>query len=243
LDVINLSQLLIGTAGLAAAFVIYRWQRQSKGLGYAVLTNRSLLTVRSPFAISVHHNGNVVREPRLCVMRVANTGNVPIQVADFERSVTFTFPQCEVLSVEVSGVRPDDLTVTLRVDGPTVTIEPCLLNPADVVEIQCLLDGDLVEPRVECRIVGVQSVRRVELARDSWGKVWRVSTSEFIVTNLATILLAGIAVWVFTNRKDSGISLGVGSVVALAAVLTCWHSISNFRRSRLWLTLPPPSGH
>jgi hypothetical protein len=201
-DVSGLLGLISAAAGVLALLAMYRWQRQTKGFGYAVLTNRSLLALESPFAVSLHHNGNAVREPRLVVVRLANTGNVPIQPTEFERSVVFIFPECKVLSAEVTGVRPDGLTASLQAAGPTVVIEPCLLNPADVIEVQCLLDGRLTRPRVECRIAGVQSVRRVELPRDSWGNIWQVSFGDFVLFNFVTLLLALGAFGFFVNGGE-----------------------------------------
>jgi hypothetical protein len=55
------------------------------------------------------------------------------------------------------GVRPVELTATLRTDGPTVTLNPCLLNPTDLIEVQCLLDGSH-DLQVECRVVGLRPV-------------------------------------------------------------------------------------
>jgi hypothetical protein len=158
-DVIGVAEVLIGVVGLVAAFLIFRWQRYRKGLGVAVLTDRPLLMTPSPFAVSLHHNGKVVGEPRLIVLRIANTGNMPIEASDFERPLSITFPYCEVISAEVTGVRPAELTATLRMDGPTVTLDPCLLNPTDLIEVQCLLDGS-DDLHVECRVVGCGPSRR-----------------------------------------------------------------------------------
>jgi hypothetical protein len=236
-DVIGVAEVLIGTVGLVAALLIYRWQRYRKGLGVAVLTDRPLLMTPSPFAVSVHHDGKVVAEPRLIVVRIANTGNVPIEASDFERSLSMTFPQCEVLSAEVTGVRPAELTATLRTDGPTITLEPCLLNPTDLIEVQCLVDGS-TELQVDCRVVGVRSVEKVNLPRDSWGKVWRVSTVEVVAMSLMPVLGIGLAVGLFLSGNPT-----IGLVVLIGGIVWFWIDLRTIRKSRLWLALPPPQGH
>jgi len=65
-DVGGVAGVLVGVLGLATAFVIYRLERQRKGLGLAVLTNRPLLTGESPFVVNVQHEGQPVGEPRGC---------------------------------------------------------------------------------------------------------------------------------------------------------------------------------
>jgi hypothetical protein len=239
-NMIGVAEVLIGAVGLVAAFFIYRWQRQRKGLGVAVLTDRPLLMTPSPFAVTVHHDGKVVGEPWLIVLRIANTGNVPIEASDFERPLSITFPYSEVLSAEVTGVRPVELTATLRTDGPTVTLDPCLLNPTDLIEVQCLLDGSH-DLQVECRAVGVRSVETVSLPRDSWGKVWRVSTGDVVMLSLGPVIAIGLAVGLFLG--GGGGDVFAGFVVLLGGLLWFWIGLRTIRRSRLWLTLPPPQGH
>jgi hypothetical protein len=203
-----------------------------------VLTNRPLVTTPSPFTISVHHNGKVVGEPRLIVLRIANTGNVPIETADFEQPLSIRFLYCQVLSAEVTGGRPDDLATPLHLDGHMLTLDPCLLNPTDLIEVQCLLDGSLENLQVECRVVGVQSVNQVNLPRDSWGKVWRVSTVEVVLLTLVPLAIIGVALAVFRSGN-----ILVGVAVLIGGLLWLWTGIRTFRRSPLWLALPPPDGH
>ncbi len=239
-DVTGVAQVVIGVVTLIAAFAIYRWERNRKGLGVAVLTDRPLLTTTSPFALSLHHDGKEVSEPRLIVLRIANTGNVPVEAADFERPLSITFPDSEVLSAEVTGVRPDELTPTLRTDGPSVILDPCLLNPTDLIEVQCLLDGGLDELRADCRIVGVRSVEHVKLPRDSWGKVWRLSIVDVVVLSLFPVLFIG---WAAFLVIEGGRNILAAIAILLAGGLLAWSTLRNIRRSRLWLALPPPKGH
>jgi hypothetical protein len=237
-DVIGVAEVALAAVGLVAAFVIYRWQRHHKALSFTIVTNRPLLTTPSPFTVTVQHNGKNVGEPRLVVLRIANTGNVPIETADFEQSLSITFLYCQLLSAEVTGSRPDELTTNLKLDGPTLILDPCLLNPSDLIEIQCLLDGSLEEFRIACRIIGVQSVRQVNLPRDSWGKVWRVSSSDVVILSLAPLMAIGLATLAFR-----GGNVFFGIAVLLGGLLWTWWGIRTFRRSRLWLALPPPKGH
>jgi len=91
-------------------------------------------------------------------------------------------------------------------DGDSATIHPRLLNPADLVEIQCLLDGNLDDEDliVDCRVVGVPSVERVRLSKDSWGKVWRASKLEALISIGVPLLLATqgtVALFVANSRR------------------------------------------
>jgi len=191
-----------------------------------------------PFTVTLHHDGKVVGKPRLIILRIANTGNVAIETADFVQPLSITFPGCEVLSAEVTGVRPDELTATVRVDGPAMILDPCLLNPTDLIEVQCLLDGSH-DLRVECRFVGVRSVQQVNLPRDSWDKVWRVTIVDVVMFSLGLVILIGPAVALFIG---GGSSAFLGVVLLLGGMLWSWIGLRFFRRNQLWLALPPPKG-
>jgi hypothetical protein len=227
---------VIAALTLATMFVLYRWEKQRKALGVAVLTNRAVVTPTA-FEITVQHKGKDVEAPRLVVLRIANSGNVPIKAADFERSLSIAFPNCEVLSAEVTGVRPGDLTPTFKTEGATITLDPSLLNPTDLIDVQCLIDGNLVAPQVECRVVGVRSVEYVKLAKTSWGDVWRVSGFDVIMLTLGPTVALGGAVAAFIAG-----AVVIGCIALLAAVYWSWSGLRTVRRSRLWLALPPPKG-
>jgi hypothetical protein len=115
-----------------------------------------------------------------------------------------------------------------------------LLNPSDLIEVQCLLDGNFDALQADCRILGVRSVQHVKLPRDSWGKVWRLSIFDAVVLSLFPVLVIGWAAFLFT---EGGRNILAGFAVLLAGSLLAWSTLRNIRRSRLWLTLPPPEGH
>jgi hypothetical protein len=241
-DALGVVEVAVGTLALGATFIVYKWQLQCRGLGVVVLTNRPLISTPSPFPVTMSHDGRFAIEPWIIVLRVANTGNVPIQADDFVVPLSVTFPVGELLSAEITGLHPRELAASLRTDHQSVTLEPCLLNPSDLIEIQCLLDGanlGVEDPHAACRVVGVKSVRIATVPRDSWGKAWRISTAEFVVMALlgGAAILGGVVVLI----------LGGPVILALALLLfgaaMGWYDLNAFRRSRLWLHLPPPDGH
>ena len=241
-DVVGLAGLVIAVAALAASFVIYRWQRQRKSLGCAVITNRPLLAFQSPFAVSVHHAGRLVDKPRLVVMRVANTGSLPIEVGDYERQIAIMFAGCDVLSVEVTGVHPAELRPILSIKGDAITMEPCLLNPGDVIELQILLDGASATPQTNCRTVGVQSANAIKVPRDSWGKAWRVTAIEAVTSTSAGLLPLAVGAWL--GVRPGGVTgITVAGIFGLLAGLSCWYALSTYRRGRILRALPLPEGH
>lgn len=224
------------------ALLIYRWQRQHKELAYAVLTNRPLLTGDTPFGLTLHHDEKIVKQPRLVVLRIANSGNAPIEAIDFEHPLVLTFRPCAVLSVDVTVTHPVELAPTVSSVGSTVTVEPCLLNAGDLIEIQSLLDGVPDEISATARAVGVQSVRREELPRDSWGKVWRLSVPDVILGFLLPLGCAALGAWILAVIGHWR-ALFVSIPLFVAAGVAFWWAVSLVRRNRRWLVIPPPRGH
>jgi hypothetical protein len=87
----------------------------------------------------------------------------------------------------------------------------------------------------------VRSVEKVNLPRDSWGKVWRVSTGDVVMLSLGPLLAIGLAVSLFLG--DGGGNALAGFVALFGGMLWFWIGLRTIRRSRLWLTLPSPPGH
>lgn len=70
------------------AAAIYFKQRQRKNISFEVLSNSSLLSVQDEIKkdVQILYKGKLVQQVNLILLRLVNSGNVPILSVDFECS-------------------------------------------------------------------------------------------------------------------------------------------------------------
>lgn len=116
-------------------------QRHRKALSYEVLSRTPLLTREEEVAgkLQVLYDGEPVRGGALDRSRNRHTGNVPILPGEYVHPVALYFGRdAQVLSAEVLGTEPRDLEALLHMDGPRITLTPCLLNGGDVLVLKTM---------------------------------------------------------------------------------------------------------
>lgn len=140
--------LALGIASIAVSLGIAYGSRRPKRLDYQVTTNTRLLSPTAYETSGVRgdlfsYREQKLGEPRLVVVRVLNSGKVPIAPEDFVRPLTISVgDQAVVATKGVSGSEPADLAPTLdSLDEHSVTVEPVLLNAGEWFDIQLLIDG------------------------------------------------------------------------------------------------------
>src|SRR5262245_52284776 len=135
----------VAAFALIVSVIVSLIQRQKKKLEYEVITDRPLLTfgeeVRGRLRVLVDERP--VDDPALVVVLISNRGNVPIRAADFERPLILRFGgNAQLLSADITDQQPPNLHATVTVDANIAVLQPILLNPADIVEIKCLVSGE-----------------------------------------------------------------------------------------------------
>ena len=157
--------VLLALAALGASFLIYSMQRQRKAFSYEILSLNRLLTVREELEgrLQVLYEGHPAKDICLVVVRLLNSGNVPIATTDFERPLAlYTGQASKILSAVVTARDPINLDVDLDVVGDHLTIAPTMLNAKDSVALKLLVSdfsGALV---VDGRILGVRSISKLK---------------------------------------------------------------------------------
>ena len=184
--------VILAIVAIGISVAVYFAQRQRKDLSYDVLWSTRLLNVseKSLGPIQVLYDGAPVTDPQLIVMRVANTGNVPITAEDFERPVSFQFGDgCAVLSATVGSTEPEHLGLSVVARDACVILEPVLLNQADSATLTVLVSGKARFPTADGRIRGVHSIHPVlERRWVDWslmigGCVWFAGMAAYSLTH------------------------------------------------------------
>lgn len=172
-----------------APFIIYRLQARPKQFDYKVVTEGKLISdthFTQTNALRILYGAQELRDPRILVVDLVNSGNTEIRKDDFEDPVRLLLPHgTTVVTSEVVSTSPEELSPSialLKHDG--VKLQPLLLNSGDWIRLQLLLDGPAQHLRVLGRIAGVKSIGDLNLkskAKESRRR-WMVTASAAAVS-------------------------------------------------------------
>lgn len=173
--VIAIVTLIAGLIGAFVTYWIYRKQRSRKEISWQNISNTLVL----PFVdvgeqvkgkLQIFFEGKPVSDLRLIVFKLWNSGNVPIDVKDYENNnpININFGEkSEILNVEILESEPNDLRpraeASVKVDNGNINLEPLLLNSGDTVTFKVLLiksSDELVA--VSGRISGVKKILELD---------------------------------------------------------------------------------
>lgn len=169
------------------AIYIFILQKKKKILSYCILTNTRLLTVDEAIKgkLKIIYDEVVIQDVVLLVIKIFNSGNVPIISSDFEESLSFNFgKKTRILSVEIVDATPSILAPVISINNQSeLTINPMLLNEKDGFSAKLLLTEyeNCVTPKA--RIIGVKNLNEIKKAKNK-------SFIQFIVLFLASISIA-----------------------------------------------------
>lgn len=100
----------------------------------------------------------------LTVIKVVNSGKVPIKGDDFESPIRFDLEfGGGMMMPRVAASHPMDLPVDISVDDNSLLISPLLLNTGDYFYIEILTESKVSIKKVTARIVGIDVLKEKEL--------------------------------------------------------------------------------
>jgi hypothetical protein len=181
--------LAVGFASLAilVALAVYVAQRQRKRISYEILGNIPLLTIAEENlgGLELVFRGGVVKNSRLFITEISNSGNVPIQPTDYEAPISINFGEGpQVLSAAITRRLPANLSVGVEFSHAKVTFSASLLNSGDSFTTRALISNYEKKPEFGCRIAGMNNMI------DDGGKMGWLSSSLLLVGVL--MLFAGL---------------------------------------------------
>jgi hypothetical protein len=182
---------------ILVSIVIYYLQRQRKELAFGVLAEHHLLGVDEELAdrVVVTFDGQPVKNIKLVIFGVKNSGNQPILVNDFEgRSLRFTFGEnAKVLSTEIIRQLPQNLGCSFDVLDDTVQVKPLLLNVNDYFVVQALVTVPEVNMQADSRIVGVSRLSALSVQKPDYRVVILSPLILFVFALYPMVILKVIA--------------------------------------------------
>lgn len=174
---------------VGGAAIYFPLRRTRKALSYEVVSNVPIVTVQRGANnvvtenIEIRYKDKPVHDVRLIVVRVWNSGKLPIVPDDYVESITITF-WGNMLASDIVETSPASLKRNVIGGGgigpgfQAVALRNILLNPGDSVTVQALMTDFTGRVDADARIAGVSSIQQAKVWQRRWGgfKVRTVTT-------------------------------------------------------------------
>lgn len=173
-------------------------QRRKKALSYEIVSKTPVLSTAEEIAgkLQIRFQGESVQGVYLLVIRIINTGNIPIASSDYERPLSIHFyKETRVLTGEVSQSDPININAQIEVHDQSILVMPVLLNKGDSITIKALVSNYSCMPKFDGRIIGVKNIS----PRTDTGYYWASALM------IAGLVLAGIG---FTSGMKGALNGG-----------------------------------
>lgn len=151
---------VLAVLGIGAALWIYWLQRQTKELAFGIVSSRRLLSIADEVSsrVTVELDGKSVKNLHLLVYGLKNSGHRAISPSDFQRPLSISFSEGQVISAEIASQIPPNLGATLVFAESSVELQPLLLNAGDQILLQVLLSAPSPSESVDTRILDVPAL-------------------------------------------------------------------------------------
>jgi hypothetical protein len=216
-------QTIIGVLGIIVAVIIYLLQRSKKRLVYTILTETPLLSVNDEIKgkIKINYEAKEIQNLNLVILRIENRGNVHIAASDFEKPITFSFPNSEILSAEVTDVSPKNLKPEISANSSTLTVQPLLLNKRDFLTVKLVFSAYEKGVQADARVTGVKEIEKFDGSGSySIEPPWRVALLLFGIvffSALGTLLLLMNAT---SQEKDSSVVFSGWLIISISLLFS-----------------------
>ena len=150
--------------GIIISIILYWIQRPKNSLSWKIISNAPLVKINSEIKgdLQVLFKGNPVENIQIVIIRIINTGNVPIKSGDYEYPINLNFDDnAQILTAEIIETIPNNIEAYTNIDENIVFISPTLLNKGDSVTIKTLVNQFDNHISVDGRIVGVKDIQKL----------------------------------------------------------------------------------
>jgi hypothetical protein len=143
--------------------IYFLLDRPVKDLQIEVLSNSPLISVEGDITkdIKILYKDQAVQTLSVVLLRIENTGNVPIRETDYSRPVLVSMsPDAEVGEFSIVETRPKDIDLSLKKITPhQVELSKSLLNPGDQVLVKILVLDNDETLNVSARIADISELK------------------------------------------------------------------------------------
>ncbi len=215
--VINVS---IGLLTIFVSVMIYRKQQNRRSITYRTISATSLLSVGEEVKgeVKVLYKGKAVSNVRLIILKMWNSGNMPILPQEYIEPIKFEFGDHEeILDVDVLETMPSDIKnkvkTSLKSDTKSVTFEPLLLNRNDSITFKVLLTQSKLIKKIDVsgRIVGINQI----LSFDKFPTVLRpiIRTTARTATYFAYLIFLSSIIYFVLSRYEYNVTIKILTIL------------------------------
>ena len=154
--------VILAVVALIITIIFFFHQRQKKAISWQIISNSHLLKIDLDIKrnLQVLFNGKPVQDIQLIIVRIINTGNVPIKSTDYEGPINLNFGKdAQILTAEIINTNPNNLEVSANIEEKEVIIPPTLMNSRDWITLKILVSQFCGPITVVSRIVGVKEIK------------------------------------------------------------------------------------
>lgn len=189
---------LATSVGIFVSLTLWLINNRRKELSYEILSRTSLVSVAEGLAgkIQILFNDQPVRDVSLILVRIINSGHIPIRSAEFEGRFAIALePPAEILMAEVCETHPETLEhrstagghevpLISQVEKNTVMLRPILLNAKDSITVRILAS----HATEKIMLIGhIEGIHKIKEARENLAV-------PLIIGNIGAILMFAAAI-------------------------------------------------
>ena len=159
---------IIAIIAIIVTIILYLKQRQRKLLSWEIISNTPLLSIdeESKGDLQVLFAGKPVQYVQLIILKIINSGNVPIKSTDYERPIYLKLGEkALILTAKVTEKNPSSLETPINNEGTRVVLEPTLMNEGDSFTIKMLVNQFDDQITVDGRIKGVKDIQKTTASK------------------------------------------------------------------------------
>jgi hypothetical protein len=159
--------------GICVSVFLWHMNQKRKALSYAILWRRPLLNLKGIARehMDILFRGQKVSESELIVIRIFNSGHLPINTGDYQTNLAIELePGASIIDVNIIETVPANLEERLKVKSegsPLIeAVEPArillrqvLLNDGDSLTVQLLVLNSHGRVTVSGHVQGIRSVK------------------------------------------------------------------------------------
>lgn len=154
-------QFVFGAIGIALTVVFFWYQQSYKELDYEIISLAPLFNISEEARgnIQVLFNGKPADNTYLAIVKIYNSGTIPILRTDYDTPISVVFNEdVNIISAEVLRTDDSSITTTIRLTKNIVTLDPILINPKESITVKVLADKYKGDISLSHRIIGVKKI-------------------------------------------------------------------------------------
>lgn len=148
---------------VVGALWIYWLQKQTRELAFGLISSRRPFAIADELTsrVTLQLDGKTVQNIHLMLFALKNSGKCAISPSDYERKLSISFPEGQVVSADISTQLPPNLGGKIQSSESCIELSPLLLNSGDYLLIQVLVSAINPKWEVDVRVRDVPNLKSI----------------------------------------------------------------------------------